>query len=232
MAKKKQVLIKKTEKETRPKIKIQDTKYWANRPIEDKKLDWGINTKSWLDDYWGSQSHPHRKLIIEELEKLQWDSLLEIGCGCGANLQKITDNFENKELVGIDINPYAVKFGNGLLDTAEIIFGDIRNLSKYLKNRKFDVILSDSVLIYISSREIKKVLSEIKKTVKKHIIFIEWFDEKSKLGVVKDFHWARNYQKILTEMKFKDIVLRKLTEEEWQRENWQKNGYIITARLL
>ena len=73
----------------------QDISYWQSRPITDEHRDWKETKENWVEDYWNSWKHPHRKVIIDELKKLpRFTTLLEVGCNCGPNLSNIKLAFD------------------------------------------------------------------------------------------------------------------------------------------
>ena len=74
-----------------PKSKFEDVRYWANRKSDDERLDWRNGGGSWIDEYVASASHPHRALILNALERFEFNSLLEVGCNAGPNLMRIRE---------------------------------------------------------------------------------------------------------------------------------------------
>ena len=205
----------------------QDHKYWEQRSLLDQKRDWDKRSENWIEDYRNSIDHPHRWEIIKELIKLApFESILEIGCNAGPNLAKINYSFPNLKLAGIDANYDAIRIAKKWLPKAHLQVGNISE-GLNLKDKEYDILLSDAVLIYIPPDNIEKVFEEIDRVTKKAVILIEWFDE-SILGSVKDFHWARNYTIILETLGF-TVFSRKLTKEEWPSFNWEKNGHLFVA---
>ncbi len=69
----------------------EDYLYWKKRDKNDSRLDWRNGAPDWIQEYWDSRKHPHRKLIIEALDKL---------AGIDANADAIT---RGKELLDADL---------------------------------------------------------------------------------------------------------------------------------
>ena len=88
--------------------------YWKDRQI------------SWVDHYW-SPDHSHRKEIIKILKKFPVRSVLEIGCGAGANLFNIKREFPEIKVAGCDISEDAIR-------TAKEQFGQIQVMEDSPKN--------------------------------------------------------------------------------------------------
>jgi len=56
-----------------------------------KNGDWSNKESDWLRGYWDSINHPHRALLIDQVQKYSPESALEIGCNCGPNLRVLAD---------------------------------------------------------------------------------------------------------------------------------------------
>ena len=210
------------------KFQPQGDRYWIERKYNDKKRDWSLKSKNWIKDYWDSETHPHREKIISEIKRLiPFESILEIGCNCGPNLSLIRDRFpylKDHNLYGIDLNYLAIKQAQKLMP--EVSFR-VANVSHIPTENIFDIVLLDAVLMYVGPEEIDQAISEIDRITKKAVILVEWYDHSLK-GVIKYFHWARNYEKIFKKLGY-DVKKIKLTEKEWPSKNWQDIGYIFIA---
>lgn len=203
-----------------------DAKYWIDRELDDPKRDWEKDTPNWVADYRGSTNHPHRKLILDEIKRLKPKSLLEIGCNAGPNLIRIKQEFPDVKLAGIDPSNYAIDEAKTAVE-ADLKIGLVQEIPF---QEQFDVVLCDAVLMYVPDVEIYHVMNEIDRVAKKAVIIVDWHDE-SELGRVKDFHWARNYAKLMNDIGF-EVETIKLTEETWPSKSWMKHGYVYVCRRL
>lgn len=207
---------------------VQGYEYWRDRDERDPKMDWKNPEELWIRQYWYSMVHPHREVLLNILMRISpFDSLLEIGCSCGSNIYRIRGTFPLKDtnLAGIDANVNCIEFAKSKMGAVDFRVGDFRKLP--YPDKSFDIVLSDAALMYVSPEEIEKVMKEIDRVARVAIVLIEWSD-KSRLGIVKDFHWARDYMKLLEELGYGG-VRRKFTLEEWPSENWLHNGILIAA---
>ena len=199
---------------------IPQTKmYWVDRPNSDRKMDRNKESKNWIEDYKNSVNHPHRKKTLEILRRLEPSSLLEVGANCGPNLALIQAAFPHMTLKGIEPSRQAAFAG--ATEEYDILIGDASHLPFGIG--AFDCVLADAVLMYVPPEEIRDAMREICRVAKKHVILVEWHDE-SVEGVVKDFHYARNYTKHLEYYGF-EVEMIKITEEMWPTEKWVNNGY-------
>ena len=209
----------------------QDSLYWLFRPLNDEKRDWADKTDNWVNDYWDSKGHPHRKLIAEAFALTVAngaETLLELGCNCGPNIAIIRErvNMRDDRLFGVDINPDAIRKAAEMLPAVNWTQGDLINIPA--NDQSVDVLLTDAVLMYVPDTDIEHVMDEIARVAKKAVILLEWGGETTK-GKVEDYHWCRNYAKLLTERGF-TVDARKLTKEEWDTKTWLKHGMLYIAR--
>lgn len=208
---------------SKPKTPIHGADYWLNRPLNDKHLDWNL-AKNWIDDYWQSQSHEHRKLVLKALEELEpWDSLLELGCNCGPNLALISKAFRGKRLLGIDVEPRVIERAKDEL--REVLF-EVGNITKLpWDTQSVDVALADAMLMYLDDEELRLALDEIERVVKKAVVIIDRFSKESvRSGDVR----ARNYEKLLTDRGF-EVKKTKLGKNWPGGVGWAKLGYLFVA---
>lgn len=205
----------------------QNITYWQNRPITDEHRDWKETKKNWVEDYWNSWKHPHRKAIIEELKKLpQFSTLLEVGCNCGPNLSNIKIAFDRVKLFGIDASQIAVDFAKEKLPVDDIQCGDMAILPWF--DKSMDVVLSDAALMYIHPNQIQAVMRELLRVARSHIVLVERQAQESTLTAAV---WAHNFEQILRDNGV-TVEKRKLTPEEWpESHNWKEYGHIIIGKL-
>lgn len=116
------------------------------------------------------------------------DSILEIGCNVGRNLN-VLQNDGYEKLSGLEINTVAVEMGKGFYPDlkAKVYVGAVEDLVTTLPN--FDVIFSLAVFEHIHFLS-DWVFPEIQKRAKKFLITIE--DEKNATWK----HFPRNYKKV------------------------------------
>jgi len=207
----------------------EDVNYWICRKKDDKRLDWRIGEENWIEGYWMSALHPHRELILEELEKLQpFKSLVEIGCNCGPNLFRIQEKFPKVKLSGVDVNIEALEVGKLRLPKVDFYVGDVQNL--FLPDKRFDISLVDAVLMYVPPEKILKAIRNLVRISKKAIILVEWKD-KDVYGKVVYHHWARDYKKLFQKVGIYKVKEIKIPKEKWPSKNWAERGYIFVAHL-
>lgn len=216
---------------------------WATRHIHKDKReidDWGTCNIDWIESYWDSIYHTHRKYLIDEISEFNPMSVLEIGCNCGPNLRLLADKFPDAIITGIDINPMAVKKGNEWfkqndISNVKLMEGKADNLYQFEDNN-FDVAFTDAVLIYIGPDKIKTVIEEMIRVAEKGFILVEWHDFEKQhkdpygLGVYYNGYWKRDYMNLLKQfIDERQIHINRINSDMWPDKNWEKFGGIIKA---
>ena len=89
------------------------------------------------------QFYESERVIIEQLGLDRDDEILDIGCGCGGLGLALRDRFGIEKYTGVEINQAAAEAGRVLNPQAQILCGDILNLSRnMLHDKRFDVVFS------------------------------------------------------------------------------------------
>lgn len=168
-------------------------------------------------------------VLIEELSKISYDTILDLGCGTGAVLQAILNEDCKKKAYGIDISENMLKVARGKLkESATLVLGD----SEYLpfENDFFDVVYcNDSFHHYPRPDRVLSELSRVLKPKGNLIICDCWqpflfrdimnvFMKYSKNGNVKMYSEKEICG--LLSVDFNDIV--------WKNVN--NTSYIVTAK--
>jgi len=89
-----------------------------------------------------------RKRLVNQLKKLNSNSLLEVGCGLGYTTQIIQESIPECYVVGMDISKTAIVKANNLFPNLNFIKGDISSFNLLLEE-KYDIIVLNQLLWYI-----------------------------------------------------------------------------------
>lgn len=201
--------------------------YWQSRKKEDVRFDWRNGGDDWISEYWKSKEHPHRRIVVEAVKSLlPAESLLEIGSNCGPNLSNIKHAFPELELMGVDANHDAIMRGKRNAKGIEFTLGNFLTLP--WKDKSYDIVLADAVLMYVNKKDIIPCMIEIDRVCRKGLVFLEWFSP-SLTGTVRNYHWARNYAELLKRLGFY-VDEYKITKDDWPSQTWIKNGRLYIAR--
>lgn len=206
--------------------KLHDAKYWIERPLTSDK-DWIDDAPNWVESYVISTNHPHRQLIVDEVEKLgDINKILEIGCNTGANLIRINEVYPKINLVGVDISDRCINKAREYMPNAFFKVCDYHVLP--FPDEYVDLILADAVLMYSNPERIEQAMKEIDRVSKKYVIIVDR-DSKSKAGVRNGHIWRRNYALILREMGY-SVKKYKIEPQYWPNSvGWAKYGVVVVG---
>jgi len=194
--------------------------YWQNRKID------------WEKDYLSTWNHPHRYLISGLLKQFTWVSLIEVGCGAGANLMNIIKNLSGKQLGGIDINKDAIAVAEKTFKGGVFKLGSAEDI--LMSDNSTDVVLTDMCLIYVGPKKIKKHLREIKRITRNRVVLCEFHSkswwQRLKLKVETGYNMY-DYEKLLTKLGFYDISVNQIPNEMWPDAKNPGIRHIVVARV-
>lgn len=175
-------------------------------------------SKGWPEAYLSEESihQSHRRRLCEALETLEpFHTILEYGCGPGANLVWFTRQFPFAKIYGVDISGPALECGRKAFeDNPNVTF-----LDRIPEDVPIDVFVTDACLIY--RKEFSDILDAITLLSGVGYVGCEWHadcDESFTFGR----HWVHNYRKLLP-----GCEVRKLTWDE-PDQGWDTYGHIIT----
>ncbi|MBI1888692.1 MAG: methyltransferase domain-containing protein [Candidatus Spechtbacteria bacterium] len=119
--------------------------------------------------------------------------ILEVGANIGLQLETLRKmGFSN--LLGVEINEYAVRQAKEIHPKVDIIRGSALNLP--FREGYFDLVFTSGVLIHISPKDINKALDEIWRTSSRYVWGFEYFaPELSEITYrgKKDLLWKRDF---------------------------------------
>jgi ubiquinone/menaquinone biosynthesis C-methylase UbiE len=200
-------------------------RYWRNRK---SGKDWYGKQTNWIDGYWNSREHPHRRLLVDSILKYNPETILEIGCASAPNIALLNEKLPNANIVGIDINEDAINRARYELKMKpNIHLYPMAMDTMAFADGYFDVTFTDAVMIYMGRDKIADVMAQIKRVTTKAVIFLErhlvgvgWE------GYYKDGLWYRDYLALArTYFPNSQVRVTKIKEDVWKE--WSEFGYLI-----
>ena len=111
----------------------------------------------------GRQARSLYPRVLEELGPLEFDTILDVGCGTGTLLSLITYKNSNATISGIDLSPEMIRVAKSKLgEKADLRVGDSEELPWTESN--FDVLLNTQSFHHYPNPG--KVLAEMKRVLK------------------------------------------------------------------
>ena len=118
------------------------------------------------------------------------------------------------------------------ISNVKLICGKADELHQF-RNKSFDIVFTDALLMCIGPDKIKKVISEMLRIARRALILVEWYCENHNMdpygqGIYHFGNWKRNYVSLLKQFISKErIRLTKIPNKLWPVKNWQELGYLI-----
>jgi trans-aconitate methyltransferase len=151
-------------------------------------------------DYWGQRGRTYEAEAIERgwvnveneplfrlLDTLEFSSVLEVGCGFGRVGYAIKRHYPHVTYTGIDVSPDLIEAARKRLPDSELIVADLE--AWYAGDRKWDLVISVSVLGHIRPKYIEWVVSQLRRAARNDVVAIDW-DE---VGASPSFQYGHDY---------------------------------------
>lgn len=107
----------------------------------------GKNFKQHQSVAWGYEYLSYLDFIVGKIKSLNFESLLDVGCGDGRFLFELNKKVKNKNLEGVDYSENALAFARAFNDGLKFYQEDALAMTSV--NKKFDVITLIEVLEHI-----------------------------------------------------------------------------------
>lgn len=104
------------------------------------KSAFNVQANTYDVDKTGKHARGQYKYVLNELQQLDFQKILDVGCDTGEILKSIKERYSFVQLYGLDISEEMLKQANDKLKgTATLILGDAENIT--LETNSFDLLL-------------------------------------------------------------------------------------------
>jgi 2-polyprenyl-3-methyl-5-hydroxy-6-metoxy-1,4-benzoquinol methylase len=128
--------------------------------------EWGKNgfsqTQHWS---WGFRYLGGMKVVLDELEKLSFESLIDVGCGDGRFLREVEKRYPEKDILGVDYSDRAIKLARTM--NPEIPF-EVRNIIDEPLEHTFEVATLIEVLEHIPPDQVDQFINQVHAALRPH----------------------------------------------------------------
>lgn len=134
------------------------------------------------------------------------DSVLEVGCNKGHNLQALAAVKPELELAGCDINRAAAELAQKALPEAFILDVGATDLDQF--GITFDLVFTAGVLIHIAPEDLKAVMQSIIDASEKYVLAVEYASDKEEEVEYRGHTgklWRRPFGKLYQDMGLKPV---------------------------
>jgi SAM-dependent methyltransferase len=110
---------------------------------------------------WGYEYLSYLRFVLARLERVGFDSLLDVGCGEGRFLREVSKRFSGKRLLGVDFSARAVDYARLLNPDLDFLRADIARGSE--QSERFDVVTLIETLEHVPPAELGEFVSALRR---------------------------------------------------------------------
>lgn len=153
--------------------------YWTDRGR-------GYEQEAVREGWHGVENQP----VLELLDTLEFESVLEVGCGFGRVGNAVLARRPGIAYTGLDVSPDLIEGARRILPpSAELICAD---LATWDADRQWDLVLSVSVLGHLLPSDIARVLAKMKRWARNDVVHVDW----NEIGGQTTYQYGHDYQLI------------------------------------
>lgn len=112
-----------------------------------------------------------QKALTDYLKTIQFDSVLEIGCGYGRITQLIAEQFKPRTYHAIDLSQHQIAKARERIPCG--VWFDVSTIQEFKAVRKYDLVLACEVLLHVTPVEIEAVMDKMVQLSNRHIVNID-----------------------------------------------------------
>ena len=213
---------------------------WSERGIIGSRLqEWIWRSRhlyrhGWAHGSLGTVEHPHRSQIVEAVSSFPLvDSVLEVGCGSGANLVCLRERLPGTQFIGIDINRHAITTARHHFAVRgdkhiRLLAGRADRLTD-IPNDGVDVVLTDAVLMFIAPDRIHDVVAELGRVARKGLVLNEYHCSGEMAGRFDGGRWIYDIVSVLAQQLPNARI--QTSKSTFVGGLWDTYGTLIEVRL-
>lgn len=211
-------------------MKTQQTEFWSGDFGKEYTDRNSRNNQDWDEFYlenWGLTKLDMNKAFLGHLPSDI--KILEVGCNTGMQLTGL-QRMGFTDLYGIELQPYATEKAKEYTKNINIITASGFDIP--FKDRYFDVVCTNGVLIHISPNDLPKIMDEMYRCSKKYIWGFEYFAPEVKninYRGNENYLWKADYAQMFLN-RFSDLKLVK--KELYPYINPAQKGNVDCMYLL
>ena len=180
--------------------------------IEDVRSYWRNRGKGYINEFKKHGFFTRRYFkrqelaLLQVLKGLEFETVLEVGCGFGRITKLVLDNFPLvAKIKAIDISPQQIESCRSYLSDntgkVELSAGLVQDLEA--GENSYDLVFAAEVLMHIPFDEIQVVLAKMVRTARKYVINLDWHGPAGK--DLQGYCFAHDYSALYSNLGIEDI---------------------------
>jgi pseudaminic acid biosynthesis-associated methylase len=189
----------------------RDEPDFSSKPSEVARLE-----ALWGEEFGDRYVERNRDAAQGRLEFWRWlhtafpfDSVLEVGCNIGGNLQWLAELLAPRAVFGVDINERALLEARAALPEVNLIYSSARSLP--FRDGAFDLTFTTTVLIHQAPDAVPIVMNELVRCSRRYILCGEYYAEqveevpyRGERGALYKRDWGGLYASLFPELRLLD----------------------------
>ena len=110
---------------------------------------------------WGYEYLSYMRFVLARLERVEFDSLLDVGCGEGRFLREVSKRFAGKRLLGVDFSARAIEYGRLLTPGLDFLRADIAREPE--PANRFDVVTLIETLEHVPPADLESFVEGLRR---------------------------------------------------------------------
>ena len=149
---------------------------------------WKQAGKTYYQDFKYNDDYKKQEdALIAYLCNIEFDSVLELGCGFGRITKLIYKTFRPSRYVAVDVSRDQLNYIT--IPEIETIESDILPLQL---DRKFDLVIAVEVLMHQPPDKIQSIIDKMKSLSKKHVINVDYYGD----GQLEPHNFKHDYTRL------------------------------------
>lgn len=143
-----------------------------------KPLDyWSKRGKKYKDDFIHNEFFKiQENTLLDHLKTIQFESVLEFGCGFGRITDLILKNFEIRQYKAFDLSQDQINNAKKLCNNYNVEF-EVSTIEDYVDTKKYDLVIGVEILMHVPPEMIISAIENLSKFSNKHMINIDFYED-------------------------------------------------------
>lgn len=174
---------------------------------------WGERGKVYLEEFqYDNNFIEQERMLLRVLQTMEFNSVLEFGCGFGRITKLIADNFNVKTYHAFDLSLDQINNAKQNCSGRNIIFS-VSTIRGFESSMKYDLVIGSEVLLHVTPMELPVSVSHMLGFADKYFVTIDPYKINTKVRANHDF--IHNYKELFSNHKANDYKIESAGQAIW-----------------